>query len=286
MSELLIMSGLPASGKSTYALEWIKENGGVRINYDDLRRDMYGPNWKFNRSEEDAMQVLARVHAEVALKSKLNVVIDNTSLSHRVRARWMDLAKSYDVPVIYHPMATSIEECIKRDLIRGSKRVGRAVIERMALWNNLVPPNDLVKIICDIDGTIADTSKRAHYVRDGKKDWKNFLAEVNEDTLIEPIQRLLCDFSALCYEIIMVSGRSIDPCGLPTEDWLNDNDVPYHRLYMRQGNDFRSDVIVKQEILDRLPKDQISFVLDDRSKVVKMWRDNGLTCLQVAEGDF
>ena len=27
-------------------------------------------------------------------------------------------------------------------------------------------------------------------------------------------------------------------------------------------------------------------VLDDRNQVVKMWRENGLTCLQVAEGDF
>jgi hypothetical protein len=26
--------------------------------------------------------------------------------------------------------------------------------------------------------------------------------------------------------------------------------------------------------------------LDDRNSVVKLWRDLGLTCLQVAEGDF
>jgi hypothetical protein len=58
-------------------------------------------------------------------------------------------------------------------------------------------------------------------------------------------------------------------------------------LYMRQDGDFRRDDIVKQEILDKyIDKDRVLFVLDDRDQVVDMWRRNGLTCFQVAEGDF
>ena len=55
---------------------------------------------------------------------------------------------------------------------------------------------------------------------------------------------------------------------------------------MRNSGDRRPDVEVKQEILDYLPKDRIRCVLDDRDQVVDMWRKNGLTCLQVAEGTF
>ena len=33
-------------------------------------------------------------------------------------------------------------------------------------------------------------------------------------------------------------------------------------------------------------KDRILCVFDDRDKVVKMWRDSGLTCMQVAPGNF
>ena len=56
---------------------------------------------------------------------------------------------------------------------------------------------------------------------------------------------------------------------------------------MRQDGDFRRDDIVKQEILDKyIDKDRVLFVLDDRDQVVDMWRRNGLTCFQVAEGDF
>ena len=32
--------------------------------------------------------------------------------------------------------------------------------------------------------------------------------------------------------------------------------------------------------------DDVFLVVDDRQKVVNMWRDLGLTCVQVAPGDF
>jgi len=34
------------------------------------------------------------------------------------------------------------------------------------------------------------------------------------------------------------------------------------------------------------PKYHVEFVLDDRNQVVNFWRYLGLTCFQVAEGDF
>ena len=57
---------------------------------------------------------------------------------------------------------------------------------------------------------------------------------------------------------------------------------------MRKNNDFRGDEIIKKEIYIEKIKDKynILFVLDDRQKVVNMWRDLNLTCLQVANGDF
>jgi adenylate cyclase class IV len=57
---------------------------------------------------------------------------------------------------------------------------------------------------------------------------------------------------------------------------------------MRKTGDNRPDNIVKKEIFDSNIKNNyyIEFVLDDRNKVVKMWRELGLTCLQVADGNF
>lgn len=119
------------------------------------------------------------------------------------------------------------------------------------------------------------------------KDWNNFYSEdlVKADALIENVANLVNILDST-YTIAIVSGRPIDKCGIVTEDWLIENHVAFDYLFMRNSNDRRPDVVVKQEILNKLPKDRIAFVLDDRNSVVKMWRDNGLTCLQVAEGDF
>lgn len=89
------------------------------------------------------------------------------------------------------------------------------------------------------------------------------------------------------HEIIIVSGR-VDELKKDTEEWLKKFDVPYHQIHMRPRNDHRSDTIVKKEIFNKKIKDnfEIAFVLDDRQKVVDMWRGEGLTVLQCAPGDF
>ena len=73
-----------------------------------------------------------------------------------------------------------------------------------------------------------------------------------------------------------------------TIKWLNDNGIKFDDLYMRFTNDLRKDSIVKQEIYEMCIKDKynVLFVLDDRDQVVNMWREQGLKCLQVAEGNF
>jgi hypothetical protein len=57
---------------------------------------------------------------------------------------------------------------------------------------------------------------------------------------------------------------------------------------MRAEKDYRADDIIKGELLDRIISDgwRPWLVVDDRDRVVKMWRDRGLLCLQCAPGDF
>lgn len=74
-----------------------------------------------------------------------------------------------------------------------------------------------------------------------------------------------------------------------TEAWLNHNGITrYKNLYMRKNGDKRKDYVVKKELYETHIKEtyEVLFVLEDRDQVVKMWRDLGLTCLQVAYGNF
>lgn len=148
-------------------------------------------------------------------------------------------------------------------------------------------------IICDLDGTLANCEHRVHHVRNKPKNWDAFYAGAIKDTTNFPVLNLLHTYlsadAGINYHLIFCSGRP-ERCREDTEWWLQNVchlSPDGYTLLMRKDGDYRADYIVKQEILDEhIDKSRVLFVLDDRQQVVDMWRRNGLTCFQVAEGNF
>ena len=143
--------------------------------------------------------------------------------------------------------------------------------------------------IFDIDGTLADGSHRIHHIvrTDGQpKDWDTYFAAMRDDTPIVPIQRLANALS-VCYDIIYVSGRP-EEYREHTETWLAKHGMPPGQLYMRPLADRRDDNIIKIEILAQIKQEGFFPIMafDDRNRVVKAWREVGICCAQVADGDF
>lgn len=137
-------------------------------------------------------------------------------------------------------------------------------------------------IICDIDGTVArfDPTIRTPYEHE-KSD-----QDLPHQHVIDLLN--IIRFGATDVDILMVSGR-YDKHREITYDWLQKHKVPFNRLFMRDDDDNRPDNIVKMEIYtNNIEKHyDILFVLDDRNRVVDMWRKVlKLPCFQVAEGDF
>jgi len=148
-------------------------------------------------------------------------------------------------------------------------------------------------IVCDLDGTLANCEHRVHHVQkvdsEGEKrkpDWNAFYAGIKDDEVHEAVHRVLLSRQPEM-NVIFSSGRP-ERCRADTVWWLtNKTAVRNYTLLMRKDGDNRADYIVKQEMLDaHIPKDRVSFVMDDRQQVVSMWRRNGLMCFQVAEGNF
>lgn len=141
--------------------------------------------------------------------------------------------------------------------------------------------------VFDIDGTLADCSHRLHFIQGPVKDWDGFFEACALDAPIPhtlDLMRLLMEGVA----VICVSGRS-DTVRQKTLQWL-ENYLPWEvgALYMRKAGDHRPDDVVKKGLLTQLRADGWApiMVFDDRDRVVKMWRDEGVPCAQVAEGDF
>lgn len=138
-------------------------------------------------------------------------------------------------------------------------------------------------VIFDLDGTLADITHRLHHIKGEKQDWGSFFRACDKDTPVEPICRLFRWLRLGAVRMVIVSGRSDEVRG-KTQRWLEENQLGYHDLIMRNQGDYRPDEVVKEGILDMLIDEghEIAFTVDDRQKVVDMWRRRGITCLQCA----
>ena len=149
-------------------------------------------------------------------------------------------------------------------------------------------------VIFDLDGTLAlIDDRRALATKDnGKMDWDVFFDPKNIDLDLpnHGVIAMAQTLKAAGHRIIIFSGRSKGTKDA-TKAWLDKFDVPFDVLKMRPTSKdfmFMPDDKLKQMWLDSLftNKSDIICVFDDRQKVVDMWRDNGLTCMQVAPGNF
>jgi len=133
--------------------------------------------------------------------------------------------------------------------------------------------------LVDVDGTLALSPHRDPY------DWRSADKDLPNAPVITAVQALSAHPEVS--SIVAVSGRNEIARGL-TETWLSLHNVPFSELFMRADGDFRPDDLVKEELFRRHiePRYHVIGAIDDRDRVVKMWRRLGLVCFQVAEGDF
>ncbi|CAH6804389.1 conserved hypothetical protein [Vibrio chagasii] len=144
-------------------------------------------------------------------------------------------------------------------------------------------------VIVDLDGTLALNQHRAHYIdKTSKVDWNSYFLECDKDEPNRPVIEAVNALKAQGYNIHIFSARG-DIAKNKTIAWLRLNNVQYDHLTMREMDTFTPDETLKRFwLLDLYPnyKQDILCVFDDRNKVVSMWRETGLVCFQVAEGDF
>ena len=116
MSKLIITRGLPASGKSTWAKQWVLEDPEhrVRINQDDIRL-MLGKYWVPSR--EKLVQEIQFNAIIEALNREFDVVIDNTNLNNKVLDQFNRLIRTFeDYEIEYKDFFdTPLSVCIERD---------------------------------------------------------------------------------------------------------------------------------------------------------------------------
>ncbi|CUM43540.1 phosphatase domain-containing protein [Streptomyces gardneri] len=300
-----VMTGLPASGKTTAAraLQAEAEGRVRRVNLDDLRTMLDVPAPERGRSHAHERTVLDIQDAAVrsAVDDGFDVVVDNTHLTPHIPKRLKAAVTGRPVTFVVHDFTdVPVDECVRRDAAR-ERPVGEEIIRILAdkhakatrggwrltaEWLGDRPAGTPYvadqalpsAVMCDIDGTLALRGDRGPYD----------FTRCDLDLLNVSVRDALRAFRAAESDrIVLLSGRSEDHREI-TEAWLARHGVPYDELWMRASDDGRGDDIVKAELFDAHVRHRyaVRVSLDDRDRVVALWRRMGLPTWQVNYGNF
>ncbi len=289
--KITILIGIPASGKSTYAKDYIRNNADtVRVNRDDFRLMLKSAQMTEPKIE-DMITTLVDATITQSLLRKCNVLVDATNLNVRYIKSFIEKFK-YLADIDYRIFDISLDKALDRDSKREAS-VGEKVIKKMfkdykTLLDSFdfqpvkrvdrkhLKPNfesDLTDaVIFDIDGTLALMGKRSPF------DWQ----DVYKDDINEIVAEQLAFHKSKGRKILVVTGRD-ESCRKVTEDWLVLHELDYDELHMRPKDDYRKDTAIKKEIYVNEIRDKYNVlaVYEDRISVSKQWNDMGLFVFNV-----
>jgi len=307
MTKLTILRGVSGSGKST----WARQQNAIVTSRDAIRHGMldvtydewYGWPVEKRNDMENVVTELQNASVAALLKAGKDVIVDNTNIQWKFVKQIAKIGyrygaevevKVFDVPLSVAQMRVKGRAAaggmLVPDEVIAKQHASLAANKNKAL-DPVVPPKPYngtpgkpKAFLVDIDGTLA-------HMRDyrGPFDWKKVGLDDVDYVIQEIVENLIVGsrFDGPGYTVIVMSGRD-EACREETQNWLTDNMIWADHVFMRPQGDMRPDNLIKAELFDKYVRDNfdVQFVLDDRDQVVEMWRAMGLTCLQVAPGDF
>lgn len=141
-------------------------------------------------------------------------------------------------------------------------------------------------IIFDLDGTLCDCEHRVHFMRERPKRREEFHSACVFDKVVPACKALIDMAEEKGIKVILLSARPARFKPL-TEEWLTKNNIHYDQLILSHYPEL-SDPDYKLKMYRELiePFTEVLFTVDDRDSVVQMWRDNAITCLDIAGNHF
>jgi predicted secreted acid phosphatase len=142
-------------------------------------------------------------------------------------------------------------------------------------------------VICDLDGTLCDTSHRKHIIEGQDQDtadWDAYSLACDGDTVVEGVAVLVQILAQKGVAIAFASGRS-EKARQKTETWLRQHHIAWRSLTMRQEGDYLSNPELKLRVADELEKCGylVVLVIDDSLKVAAAFKERQIPTLLVSD---
>lgn len=129
-----LLSGLPGSGKSTWARQKIVENGGVWCSRDEVRFSIVKEDEEYFSHEDEVFNTwIKQINKALENPEVEDVYIDATHLNDKSRNKVLNrLTKNTDIEKITNVLfLTPLETCLERN----KQRSGRAVVPEEVIKN-------------------------------------------------------------------------------------------------------------------------------------------------------
>ena len=290
--KVVILKGLPGSGRSTYARKWVSRDpdNRVMVEKDEIRKDArLFKDRVYNHKRGDEKIVLRERDRLIrkALSEGKSVISSDTNLNKKHVRKIMAIAREFGVPTqtkkfLDVPLAELIERDSKRENKVGEqviRKMFHTFVKKMPTFLEYNPDLDWV-LVCDLDGTLTNGPKnRSPY------DWSkvgNDDINLGVAAILDSMQVVHGENGVNDMKTFIFSGRN-EVCREETEKWLARNCIDYDKLVMRAEDDCRKDFIVKSEFIEKYIKDKYNILiwLDDRPQVATHLRDYyGINVLQ------
>ena len=126
---LILLVGIPGSGKTTYAKNYVPHypKHAIHLSSDKIRKELYGDESIQGNPVE--IFSLMQKRAVEALNDGYDVIYDATNITRKDRASIIGICPKF-VKIECHIIWAPIETCIERDAAR-ERTVGKEVIDRM-----------------------------------------------------------------------------------------------------------------------------------------------------------
>ncbi|MGA6175428.1 LNS2 domain-containing protein [Streptomyces sp. NPDC012600] len=138
--------------------------------------------------------------------------------------------------------------------------------------------------VFDLDGTLADTAHRQHFLEGAKRDWNGFFAAAPDDPPLAEGVALALGSAEEC-EVVYLTGRP-ERCRRDTVEWLSRQGLPEGQLFMRRDDDRRPARRTKLDILRRLSRSsEVRMLVDDDELVCDAAELAGFTVVRARWAD-
>ena len=303
--KVIFTVGISASGKTTWAEKFVKENRNyVNVNRDDIRARLFcggtldWNKYKFSKSNESAVTAEQRLMIREAIEAKQNIIISDTNLNPKSVNSMLEFLQQFssvdiDIDIEYKWFDIDILEALRRDRLRKNSVGAEVMYKQYESYCKLREhrmDDELIRkyysdmklpkaIIVDVDGTVADmTGIRKPF------DW-------DKVSLDKPIEEIIFFVRQLVYHrgyhVLFFSGRD-GVCYDDTYKWLSEHVVlpdGTWELHTRPEGNTEKDWVIKDRLFEEfaLGKYDVKFAIDDRPQMIRhWWFKRGIKCLACA----